>query len=414
MKRLSLLALLLAALIISAGAGTYRSEEYYYSVALPGDWELSDDSDATQIVLANAAEDAAVVIGVFEAEPGLSKDELVQAVVDRMRLKGQKQAVKFKGYEAVAGNYQFTMKGSKLIADLVVFNTKTRYFMLMGSSLKGTYNANREAIKAVFSSFTLDAKALDAAYRTDADGDGGTEAPVATPKPNTEKKPAEDKSKQYSVSVNWGDLENTFTFVKPDYLAAVKEGQAIVASGDLWAYYNVDTANDPHYTETFWARFFQDMYDKNYVRVANMVDWFKQKAKEKKWSSYELAVEVIKCVQTIPYERPYQVVTDQTQAASVLDYFTPNEIAWYNKGDCDTKSMLILMVLRQLGYDLVMYFSEYYQHAMAGININAKGLYKTYNGNKYYFVEATYPGWNIGDLPQEFGDPAKWTLVVIE
>jgi hypothetical protein len=416
MKKLSIVVLLFAALVFSAQAASYSSKEYFYTVDLPEGWEASDVSDATQVVFSNSGNDAAVVIGVFQAEPGLSTVNLLQAVVDKMRLKGSSEEVDFNGFKAVAGSYQFTMNGSRLTADIVIFNTTSHYFMIMGSSLKAAYKANREDIEALMGSFALDAEALEAGATTKNNKADKTEASAANVKTSSSKTATDsaDKAKQYSVSIDWGDLANSFAFARADLDAAVKEGRAIIASGDPWGYYGVDTDNDPHYTETFWARFFQDMYDKNYVRVTAMVEWFKAEAKEKGWSSYDLAVEVIKCVQAIPYERPYQVVTDQTQAAAVLDYFTPNEVAWYDKGDCDTKSMLIIMILRQLGYDVALYFSEPYQHAMAGINLNAKGTYKTYDGKKYYFIEATYPGWNIGDLPPEFGDPAQWTLVVIK
>ncbi len=408
MKKPALFVILFAALAVAAGAAQYTSQAYYYSIDLPAGWETSDESDPTQVVFANANDDAAVVVGVFESEPGLSSEELLQAVIERLRLKGTRQAIDYKGFQAVGGSFQFVMKGARLAADLVVFDTDSYYIMIMGSSLKSSYQANRGDIKTFFDSFTLDAKALEAKSRGGADRNAAS----VTASSNTEAATT-DASKEYAMKVGWGDLESSFTFETPDYYAAVKEGRAIIASGDPWGYYGVDTENDPHYTQTFWARFFQDMYDKNYVRVQSMVNWFKAEAGEKGWSGYELAVEVIKCVQAIPYERPYQVVDDKTQAAAVLDYFTPNEVAWYDKGDCDTKSMLLIMILRQLGYDLVLYFSESYEHAMAGINLNAKGTYKTLNGKKYYFVEVTYPGWNIGDLPDEFKDPSRWSVVSI-
>ncbi|MBN2353541.1 MAG: hypothetical protein JXD23_13290 [Spirochaetales bacterium] len=414
MKKPALFVIFFAALAVAAGAAQYASKEFHYSITLPSGWETSDASDPSQVVFANSDDDAAVVVGVFEAEPGLSSEELLQAVVDRLRLKGARQAIDYKGYRAVGGSFQFLMKGARLSADLIVFNTDSYYIMIMGSSLKSTYKKNRDDIKAFFDSFTLDAGALEAESRDNVEPQSATvTASSKTSTASAETSETSEKSKEYAMKVGWGDLESSFTFATPDYYAAVKEGQAIIASGDPWGYYGVDTETDPHYTETFWARFFQDMYDRNYVRVQSMVNWFRTKAGEKGWSGYELAVEVIKCVQAIPYERPYQVVGDKSQAAAVLDYFTPNEVAWYDKGDCDTKSMLLIMILRQLGYDLVLYFSESYQHAMAGINLNAKGTYKTLSGKKYYFIEVTYPGWNIGDLPEEFGDPAQWTVVSI-
>jgi hypothetical protein len=413
MKKLVACALFAVLALAVAAAAGYRSADYHYTVDLPKDWLLSDDEDPSQIILANKADDAAVIIGVFPAEPGMSNDALLEAFIDKMRLKGDKEKFAFKGFDASAGNFQFTANGAKLVADVIVFHTQSCFFMIMGSSLRDSWDDNTDTLTAIIKSFTLDAKKLDAAYRKDGK-DEGTVVTASTDKTRIDKKTADDKSNLYALKINWKDLETTFTFVKPDYYTAVREGKEIVASGNMWEYYGIDPEKDPHYTETFWARFFQDMYDKNYQRVGNMVTWFRDTAKAKGWTSYELAVQVIKCVQTIPYERPYQVITDETQAASVLDYFTPNEIAWYNKGDCDTKSMLIIMILRQLGYDLVLYFSEPYAHAMAGINLNASGTYKTLGGKKYYFVEATYPGWNIGDLPQEFGDPAKWSIVPID
>jgi hypothetical protein len=413
MKRLCAFVLLIAVSAAAAGAAGYRSAEFYYTVTFPAGWTLSDDEDSTQIIFSNKADDAAVVIGVFPAEPGLTDDALLRAVIDKMRLKGETETLTFKGFTAAAGNFHFTTNGTKLIADIIVFHTDTSFFMLMGSALRESWTRRNDEVRTLLASFTLDAQALDAAYRKDGTS-ATTKASVPADTTHITKQTADDKSALYAMKIKWKNLETVFTFVKPDYYTAVHEGQEIVASGNLWEHYGVDPEKDAHYTETFWGRFFQDMYDKNYRRVSGMVNWFRDQAKEKKWTSYELAVQVIECVQAIPYERPYQVITDQSQAAAVLDYFTPNEIAWYDKGDCDTKSMLIVMILRQLGFDLVMYFSEPYQHAMAGINLNARGTYKEYGGRKYYFVESTYPGWNIGDLPNEFGDPDKWSVVPIQ
>ncbi len=413
MKHFILVTLLCLAVVGAAAAEGYRSADFYYAVTYPAGWTLSDEEDISQVIFTNADEDAAVVVGVFPAEPGLTDDALLQAVMDKMRLKGKKETFSFKGFTATAGNFHFTTNGTRLIADILVFHTDTHFFMLMGSALQAAWNGRSKDIRTFISSFSLDAQALSAAYRKEPVVDN-PEKHVAVDDAHPDTTTTDEKSSFYLVKVKWENLETAFTFVKPDYYTAIREGQDIVASDNIWEHYGVNPETDPHYTETFWARFFQDMYDKNYMRVYGMVAWFKEQAKANKWTSYELALQVIKCVQAIPYERPYKVIADKTQAAAVLDFFTPNEIAWYDKGDCDTKSMLIIMVLRQLGYDLVMYFSEHYQHAMAGINLNARGTYKLYDGKKYYFVEATYPGWNIGDLPGEFGDPAKWSIVPIK
>lgn len=404
MKKISGLFLILLLGLAGLYAETYESTDFFYSLEIPYTWYVADDEDPSQVILANAKDDAAFLIGVFANEDRLTATDFLQSFIKRMRLNGKPEEVVFKGFKGSGGIFTFTMNDMLLKAQVVIFNTKTCFFMLMASSLNDTYAQNSKDFKTLFNSFNLDAKTLDAAYGYSEKAD--TTTPVAT---TTDK-----RGSYYSIQIDWKDDRSEFVFVEEDFYKAVEEGKKILASGDLLKYYNIKPKEDPYYSMTFWRCFYQDMYNKNYLRVRAMVEWFKNKAAEKRWTAYQLAANVVKCIQNIPYERPYNVVSDKTRVAAVLDYFTPNELAWYKKGDCDTKSMLIIMILHQLGYEAVLLFSEYYEHAMVGINLNATGAYKTVNGKKFYFVETTYPGWNIGDLPPDFNDVSKWQVLVIQ
>ncbi|NLJ05053.1 MAG: hypothetical protein GX435_04985, partial [Exilispira sp.] len=225
-----------------------------------------------------------------------------------------------------------------------------------------------------------------------------------------------NKSKEsgdYDITLEWDKYKQVFVFKVNDLKEAEKEINAIV-NPSVWQYFGIDTYNDPDYNFTFWKKFYQEMFNKNFYRINSVAEFFEKEAKNRGWNSYDLAYQVIRSIQHIPYERPYNVVTDKTKGANILDYFTPNEIAWYKKGDCDTKSMFIVLVLRRLGYDACIYYSAEYGHAMVGLSISASGTYKEYNNKKYYFVESTYPGWKIGDLPPQMGDTKKWMIVPIK
>ena len=65
-------------------------------------------------------------------------------------------------------------------------------------------------------------------------------------------------------------------------------------------------------------------------------------------------------------------------------------------------------ILEKAGVDCVMFWSFQYKHAMLGVNINSRGNYKLHNGRNYYFVETTYPGWEIGDIDPEMDDLSMW------
>jgi len=210
----------------------------------------------------------------------------------------------------------------------------------------------------------------------------------------------------------WDYYKPVFNFLREDYLKARDEVNDIVEY-DSWAYYDVDPYSDPECHKNFWHKFYIDMYNKNYYRVNDVVEWFEEKYKTEDWSAYDLAFNVAKAIQIIEYAYPSEVADNESYGSSELGFFTPNQIAYYQRGDCDTKSLFMVIILRRLGFDAVMYYSDAYEHAMVGLNINATGTYKMYNGKKYYFIEATYPGWEIGDLPEDMTDLDRWYLLPI-
>jgi hypothetical protein len=64
--------------------------------------------------------------------------------------------------------------------------------------------------------------------------------------------------------------------------------------------------------------------------------------------------------------------------------------------------------------DCAMLWSYNYKHAMLGIKLNGRGNYLTANGKKYYFLETTYPGWDVGEIPPEFNNTKFWFISEID
>lgn len=89
--------------------------------------------------------------------------------------------------------------------------------------------------------------------------------------------------------------------------------------------------------------------------------------------------------------------------------FNPPAVTLATKyGDCDTKAILLYILLQKQGIGCVLLWSGEYAHAMLGVRVSASGEYKMYRGEKYYFMETTYPNWSAGQLPPEVGDPDYW------
>ncbi|HOV14305.1 MAG TPA: hypothetical protein PK771_08485, partial [Spirochaetota bacterium] len=315
------------------------------------------------------------------------------------------------------GTYSLNFNGMDLRMDMVVFGDKYFYYVVMAYSEKPRFNLIRNELYEIIQSLKVYYD-NDVVYGNDKNNKEVVEKDDKTNKDTTNKKVVQNNEKnkdgkEYFLETSWDKYKRSFKFIEDDYYSSIKEMSEIVNTG-IWTFYNIDTNQDSDYNFTFWTKFYQDMFNKNYYRVTDVVEWFEKEAKTQKWDAYKLAENVMKSIQVIPYERPKNVIKDSKSGANSLDFFTPNEIAWYNKGDCDTKSLFMVLVLRRLGFDAVMYYSYDYGHAMVGLNINGSGTYKTHDNKKYYFIESTYPNWKIGDLPQDMNNTKKWRLIPIK
>ena len=136
------------------------------------------------------------------------------------------------------------------------------------------------------------------------------------------------------------------------------------------------------------------------------------------WELTELALEagytseesilqfVIRFVQALPYS--------QDVATTGFDEYPrfPLETLVDGGGDCEDTSILMATILMELGYDVVLFLIP--GHVAVGVGLeNGSGFFIEYEGNKYYYLETTGYGWNIGELPpplQRYG-PAHFTVL---
>lgn len=71
-------------------------------------------------------------------------------------------------------------------------------------------------------------------------------------------------------------------------------------------------------------------------------------------------------------------------------------------GDCDSKTLLLYCILKQIGYEVAIVGSSKADHVLLGIaNIPLTGFSIEQGNNKYYLWETTEPGWIPGDIPKK-------------
>ncbi len=153
-----------------------------------------------------------------------------------------------------------------------------------------------------------------------------------------------------------------------------------------------------------WAEIYRRIFFQSSIQIKLVLRGFNQIFVEENFDLRDRVHFVITFVQNIKYERP----------GGVLDLFPPLGTIAYRFGDCDSKAMLLYVILEKMGVDCAMLWSHNYKHAMLGIKVNGRGNFLTANGKKYYFLETTYPNWDIGEIPPEFNNIKFWFISEID
>jgi len=153
-----------------------------------------------------------------------------------------------------------------------------------------------------------------------------------------------------------------------------------------------------------WARIYQIVYARSFPAIISIANGFNEIFRNENLNGKDRVSFVVSFVQHMKYKRP----------GGTLDLLAPLGTLAKRYGDCDTKAMLLYVLLERMGIDCAMMWSQKYKHAMLGINISTRGKYKMLSGKKYYFLETTYPGWAIGELPPDFRNKRFWFIDEID
>ncbi len=152
-----------------------------------------------------------------------------------------------------------------------------------------------------------------------------------------------------------------------------------------------------------WECVFDSVAHDNAEDIAPLTALFRKKQQQDQLDAKELTDLVVSFVQNIKYRLP----TEDTAAFGLLP---PTVVVADGSGDCDSKALLAVVILKQLGVDAVVLLASNLGHAALGVALPVPG--KKF-GKKYAFVEVTTPGWAVGALPPEYDVKNAWKVIPV-
>lgn len=160
-----------------------------------------------------------------------------------------------------------------------------------------------------------------------------------------------------------------------------------------------------------WTRYYKTIYRDSYSRLEkaafeiNAALYPLAVRKNPKNAEEELNAMLLNWVQSFDYKRGNKTSSDFT---SVVD-----SIAGIGS-DCDSRSMLMCILLRHNGIKTELFVSREYSHAVYGADILTNGAKINVDGTDYLLGETTVKNLKPGLIAQEQSDTEKWIPIRLD
>lgn len=161
-----------------------------------------------------------------------------------------------------------------------------------------------------------------------------------------------------------------------------------------------------HNRENNYAAYVLSDYDRQLLK--GIVQKFKEAGVANNYTEYDTIMNIVSFVQSLPYTSD-KVTTGYDEYPRY-----PLETLVDNGGDCEDTAVLTAALLRELGFGVVLI--QLPDHMAVGVkgDESLPGTYYDYLGSRYYYLETTGSGWDIGELPDEYRNDGARVLPMVQ
>ncbi len=167
----------------------------------------------------------------------------------------------------------------------------------------------------------------------------------------------------------------------------------------------------------YWGAVYRKLYDQDKDRLTALQDSILAVIRKREFTESESIHYLVSMVQDIPYHYIMPESCDGHTDHPCVPYqrfgiLSPVEFLYQLTGDCDTRTVLLYSLLRNLNFHPVIVNSVEYGHSMLAIDIPTGGDYIDYRGQRFYFWETTATGWQPGMLPPDMNNVDYWNIAL--
>jgi hypothetical protein len=146
-----------------------------------------------------------------------------------------------------------------------------------------------------------------------------------------------------------------------------------------------------------WSRFYRQIYRQFYASLTPISDYWQAQVDQGKVKASDLPQTVLTWLQKFEYARK----------GGLTDLSTPWQTLKAAAGDCDSRSLVYLALMDQLGVKGLLMVSAPLSHGMAALDLPGQGARFPWD-NKGWLVAELTDTVNLGMIAQKMADPSQW------
>ncbi|MBE6344307.1 MAG: hypothetical protein E7063_01270 [Spirochaetaceae bacterium] len=365
------------------------STTYGYSLDLPEGFVLVDSSgDGKGYQFQNIIYPVDILIKIYDTSTFDSATAALNSTLIKLSAKAEVSQVDWRNTDCIIAKFSMSLNGknNEGWGVCAALPEKKGYFLMLSyaESNNNQENSTFSAVEPIILS------AIDSLYIDR--GSFYSAGPVTTF--------AFPESEEQSITLNIAGKEIPTVIYKEDAIANefVIEREFYVlklfADTELWV--------------QAWQRYYRQIYRDAYHRLKRPAFdiyaalYRSDNLERSKKEPAEITKELLNWVQSFEYQRD-TINSDFVSLPAVL--------SGESGSDCDSRSMLLAILLRQMNIETVIFVSPIYSHAMLGVNLNLPGAKIQVDGTEFLLGETT-DSVELGLVAKEMSVTENWLPVV--
>ncbi|MFC2289549.1 MAG: hypothetical protein ACFNKF_07970 [Treponema lecithinolyticum] len=376
-------------LIVCATAHTEQlhSPTWGYYIDIVEGFELSNKHGKENYQFAHSLFPATLVIQSWEKGRYKNAEQALQTSLQKLKAAGDVQKIQWRSNECALSLFDMQLAGvpCRGWAACAPLETNKGLTMILCYCPSQNFESLQQLIVSTIDAFSSGASGLH---------ESGIFTSYAYPKQGDKAIALNVGGKKVQTFIDQCDIEASEFLIEREYAVLTA-----FASSPLW--------------KKAWQRYYRMIYRDSYKRLEKAAfsihnaliedkinNTVKNNTKNQSDSDKVLAQTLLSWVQNFPYERE-QNSSDFTALPAILTG---------KASDCDSRALLLAVLMSQMNYKTMMFVSAEYSHALFGIDIPGKGARLEENGIRYLLGETTGKV-DIGLVPQDMSDMSKWIAI---